>query len=383
MQLNFSLVNILLLFGALQGLIFSLILFFNKKHPGAKFLSAFMFVLAYNGFETFNWSAGLDKYYILMDIFPFVLVFAIGPSIYLYVTSLLSPDRKISSKTILAHYSIVLFQFFFRSTSVVVYLLWLKKTPEGENAFQQIETVYWLYSEPLSIIVFIAYLIAAIRKFKQSGDLRKNNLLLSKEAWQVSRKWLRALLTFMAIMAVLWPITVIASYYTKEVGDAYYPIEVLLVFFIYWIAFAGYHKIMLIYPNGKGNQKSVPPNVAAEFVALQQLMKTEKLYLDSELNLAKLASRTGIAPKTISSILNQYGQTNFNDFINQYRVGDIKLKLVDPNFQHLTISGIAFDTGFNSQATFQRAFKNFTGLSPSQYVSRYKKDIQHQPTSLG
>ena len=381
MPLNFSWINILILFGAIQGLTFSLILFFNKRHPGARFLSVFMFVLAYNGFETFNWSAGLNKYYLLMDILPFVVIFALGPSLYLYVTSLLSPDQKISKKNVLAHFSILLFQFSFRSTSVILYLLWLKKTPEGENAFRQIETIYWFYSEPLSIIVFLGYLIASIRKFNQPQDLRKYNTLLSREAWQVTHKWLRALLTCMVIMGIGWPVTVIASYFTQEIGDAYYPIEVLLVFFIYWIAYTGYHKTLLIYRNEKG-KKTMPANIASEFAALQKIMETERLYLDAELNLSKLASRTGLSPKTISAILNQYHQTNFNDFVNHYRVEDIKAKLVDPAFQHLTISGIALETGFNSQATFQRAFKNCTGISPSQYISNYKKDLPRETTVL-
>ena len=381
MQLNFSWINILILFGAIQGLTFSLILFFNKKHPGARFLSAFMFALAYNGFETFNWSAGLNKYYLLMDILPFVVIFALGPSLYLYVTSLLSPDQKISKKNVLAHFLILLFQFAFRSTSVILYLLWLKKTPEGENAFRQIETIYWFYSEPLSILVFLAYLIASIRKFNQPQGLRKYNTLLSREAWQVAHKWLRALFTCMVIMGIGWPLTVIASYLTQEIGDAYYPIEVLLVFFIYWIAYTGYHKTLLIYRNEKG-KKIMPANIASEFAALQKIMETERLYLDAEVNLSKLASRTGLSPKTISAILNQYHHTNFNDFVNHYRVEDIKAKLVDPAFQHLTISGIALETGFNSQATFQRAFKNCTGISPSQYISNYKKDLLRETTVL-
>jgi hypothetical protein len=58
MELDLHWINLLILFGALQGLIAGIILLFNRKHPGARFLSAFVPVLAYNGFETFNWSAG-------------------------------------------------------------------------------------------------------------------------------------------------------------------------------------------------------------------------------------------------------------------------------------------------------------------------------------
>lgn len=379
MQLNFSWINILILFGAIQGLIFSVILFLNKRHPGAKFLSVFMFVFAYNGIETFNWSAGLDKYFLLLDIFPFVVIYAVGPSLYLYVTSLLYPDQKLSRKTVFAHFSIVAFQFLFRSIQVVVYLAWMRHTPEGENAFREIESFYWLYSEPLSILVFICYLIASIRQFRQSKISGNFNSAFSKEARQVTLKWLHALLTCMVILAICWPVTVIASYFTEEVGSAYYPIEVLLVLFIYWIAYTGYHKTMLIYPNQKTKQNALPIREAVStFVALQKIMETEKMYLDADLNLNKVASRMEASPKTISTILNQYHQTNFNDFVNQYRVADIKVKLVEPKYQHMTISGIAMETGFNSQATFQRAFKNCTGISPRKFIDLHKKQPEAQ-----
>ena len=74
MELNFSVANLLILFGAIQGLIFSLILISNRKHPGA----LQMFALAYNGFETFHWRSGLSDHHFTFDLFPFVTIFCIG-----------------------------------------------------------------------------------------------------------------------------------------------------------------------------------------------------------------------------------------------------------------------------------------------------------------
>ncbi len=51
MSLNFAWINLLILFGALQALVFAVILLFQRKHPGVTFFSAFIFVFAYNGFE--------------------------------------------------------------------------------------------------------------------------------------------------------------------------------------------------------------------------------------------------------------------------------------------------------------------------------------------
>jgi AraC-like DNA-binding protein len=53
--------------------------------------------------------------------------------------------------------------------------------------------------------------------------------------------------------------------------------------------------------------------------------------------------------------------------VNEYRVAMFKEKILLPEMNHLTIAGIAVDCGFNSQATFQRTFKEITGKSPSEF----------------
>ena len=58
---------------------------------------------------------------------------------------------------------------------------------------------------------------------------------------------------------------------------------------------------------------------------------------------------------------------NFNDFINKYRVIEVKEKLANSANSHLTIMSLAYDAGFNSKATFNRAFKKHTGENPSKY----------------
>jgi AraC-like DNA-binding protein len=55
--------------------------------------------------------------------------------------------------------------------------------------------------------------------------------------------------------------------------------------------------------------------------------------------------------------------------VNAYRIEEVKERLLAPGHQHLTITGIALGCGFNSQATFQRAFKNSTGVSPKEFIS--------------
>ena len=61
---------------------------------------------------------------------------------------------------------------------------------------------------------------------------------------------------------------------------------------------------------------------------------------------------------------------NFNDFINHYRIEAVKEKLKKGEHKTSTLLGIAFDCGFNSKATFNRAFKKSTTVSPKDYLQK-------------
>jgi len=98
-------------------------------------------------------------------------------------------------------------------------------------------------------------------------------------------------------------------------------------------------------------------------------MKINKPYLNSELTVAMLADELCVNSEYISLILNRYLKTNFFDFINNFRVEEFKRRLKEPKNHNLTLLGIAYDSGFNSKATFNRVFKNTTGLTPSEYKS--------------
>lgn len=372
MQLHYHWINLLILFGALQGLLFCMVLLFNKKHPGAKFLSIFMLTFAYNGFETFNWSAGLDHYILLFDFFPYVLIYAVGPSLYLYVTTLLHPDKPLSKYKILLHYIPVLFQFLFRTSTIVYIILWQKHLYQGPVSPAAIENFYWLYSEPLSAVAFIVYLIATIYAFRKEQPTDTIRLI-SKEGQQSIRGWIKALLTCMVALGIFWPLTLLAPYIFRfDYNEYYYPVEIAIVLFIYWIALAGYHRTRLIYlqiPRTNTNPEAIA-QADQKISQLRQIMETDMLYLDPELNLSKMARHTGFPAKTISAILNQHAQKSFNDFVNEYRVRLVQEKLTTHGTSHLTIYGMALEAGFNSQATFQRAFKNITGMSPREYLNQ-------------
>ena len=100
------------------------------------------------------------------------------------------------------------------------------------------------------------------------------------------------------------------------------------------------------------------------------LVEQEKAYQDAELSLVQMAKQLKTNPTILSKVINQGFGKNFNDFVNHYRIEAVKEKLQAGEQKTQTLLGIAYDCGFNSKATFNRAFKKVTGTSPKEWMER-------------
>lgn len=107
---------------------------------------------------------------------------------------------------------------------------------------------------------------------------------------------------------------------------------------------------------------------------LVELMTEDKLYLDENLTLARLAEELDIKPHQLSEFLNKHMQTNFNRFINQFRVEKAVKRLIEK--PELNILDVAFECGFSSKTAFNRAFQNLKGTSPSRYIEKKRAEWQ-------
>ena len=122
--------------------------------------------------------------------------------------------------------------------------------------------------------------------------------------------------------------------------------------------------------------QSVLTNIRADEYArtLGEGFELHKWHLDPELNLKMLSEKTGIPVHYISQTINQRFEKNFFDYVNCYRVEDLKLKLLNPALAHIKIEELSYMSGFNSKAAFQRAFKKHAGMSPTDYRSLQTPD---------
>ena len=100
---------------------------------------------------------------------------------------------------------------------------------------------------------------------------------------------------------------------------------------------------------------------------LEQLMDEKQPYTQSDLTLDKLAGLLEISPHNLSEVINTRLNQNFFDYINGYRVEQVKEDLTDPEKENLTVLAIAFEAGFNSKSSFYSIFKRVTGMTPTDY----------------
>jgi len=101
---------------------------------------------------------------------------------------------------------------------------------------------------------------------------------------------------------------------------------------------------------------------------LSKVMENEKLYIQSELNLQDLAQHLKVNAVSLSATINQVFGQNFNDFINSLRIEEFVRRYEEDVNRRFTLLSLALDSGFNSKATFNRAFRKIKGSSPKEYL---------------
>ncbi len=101
---------------------------------------------------------------------------------------------------------------------------------------------------------------------------------------------------------------------------------------------------------------------------LIDIIKAEKAYLEPDLSISALADRMAAPEHQVRALINKaMGHRNFRSFLNGYRMKNAQAELADPEKAGLPILTIAMDSGFASLSSFNRAFKETTGRTPSAF----------------
>ncbi len=117
-----------------------------------------------------------------------------------------------------------------------------------------------------------------------------------------------------------------------------------------------------------GAQSNQPLEKHTEkYEELMELMNQEKPYLDGSLTLESLSKLLNTNRTYLSQAIKANTENTFSEFINSYRIDEARRMLLDDKFSNLSIEGIALSVGFNSRSTFNKVFKEFTGITPSYF----------------
>lgn len=359
----------IILLGAVQGLILCGLLYFSKnaRLPG-RLLSALLFLMSLAclylcGVEG-NWFGGSLVLTLLSNVVPMIIVMPMGPLIYFYIRAYLEPDFRLTRRR-KRHFLPVIIDVVPQLVAAVfiigVLLRILPNKPGPAGAFIDEYNVYADIPRWLSVTIYLSL---------------SARYLAGRPRITWLRLFVRVFLAFQAIWLV-YLVPYVIPRYTDFVLNTFdwYPLYVPLAIIIYWLGIKGYIMaqreaglpVIPSPPLTRTSQPLSPATVDQAIPLLKKAMEEDKVYLDPALNLQTLATHIGLPAKTVSAVLNQHLDKSFNEYLNEYRVEAFKQKLQDPATEHLTIVGVAFECGFNSQPTFQRVFKELTGKSPTEY----------------
>lgn len=106
---------------------------------------------------------------------------------------------------------------------------------------------------------------------------------------------------------------------------------------------------------------------------LKELMDTSKPFLNPKLTIHDLAQEINIPSHQLSRVINTEFHCNFFEFINSYRIEEFKRNVLSPGIEKFTILALAFDCGFNSKSAFNRIFKEYTGITPGEFMKMHSR----------
>jgi AraC-like DNA-binding protein len=125
--------------------------------------------------------------------------------------------------------------------------------------------------------------------------------------------------------------------------------------------------------NEKYEKSGLSKEKADEFYQkLIQLMDDEKIFKQNKLTLGELAKMLAISSHNLSEVINTKTEMNFFDFINRYRIEEVKREIIKKENDNLTLLAIAMDSGFNSKSSFNTLFKKYEKITPTEYRKKYK-----------
>lgn len=400
MTFEFNAYSSPLLFGFIQGWIYALLLWvraWREERLSDWLLGWVLIGLSLNIWEYMLGFGGIETLWRELEFFPRTLGFLFPALCYFYLKSQINADFRFTRHDgwhAVPFLVYVVYHISVFSMGPAFVERW-KATVHYPYHINDLETI-------VSIGLDVYYLMLSLRLYRHYRAWIKTQF---SDTEAISFRWFRNFLialtaTFLFSLVMLVLDLTFELTFWQDWWD-----ELAGVFMIYYVSIHGYAQvqpgrrltfvqtpapILASLPDGVGGEPEIvaepmlevggsarllsktPTVLTADLVpwrdTLLAYMENERPYLDPDLSLNDLARRLKTNTSVLSPVINAGTGKNFNDFVNQYRVDAFKRQALDPANGHLSLLGIALDCGFNSKATFNRAFKKLSGQSPREFV---------------
>ncbi len=310
-----------------------------------------------------------------------LFLFLHGPALWFYIKSLSDPDFRFKPLYLLHFIPFIfftVFQYFnFISLTVPEKILFL----ENDLFKEMISYKITVLAIGVSTISYNSLTLSLIRR-------RRNKLMQQySKIEDIDLGWLNVLtiaaLICYSVNVALFTLDLIFHFATYK-----YLMFLTNIFATVYVLFLGYFGIRQgnIFINsvavtrksdGKPASHETPsPAMTTDDAFIRTLirsMEEKQPYLDPEITILRLSEILNVRTEVLSEVLNSRLGQNFFDFVNKYRVEEFKVQSILKVNSHLSIMGIAYNCGFNSKASFYRAFRKFEGISPTDYIERSHK----------
>lgn len=363
-----TLLAILLAVGATQGIIYGFVLLQKKaKTKSANlFLAAILFFFSYRLIVEICKLFGYgfyDFWYHLFIEFNWIY----GTLIYFFVKVSVTPQFKISLKKDWIHFLPVLIEFVWSNFIKSQNFYW-DGTRESLSWLGYYGYIVWMHYPTMFVISGLLIIFYASKSTQLLQQKIKENLIYVDNIRWIKRvlftlKYYAAFLIIVVLIDLLFFDYAFKKYYS-------YPLFIGMAIITYWLGLEGFNKRNLDIIK---TQNIIPDKEKEQLkqiaTALKKLMEEDKIYTNPDLSLALLSEKLNVKSYQTTKCLNVIFGKKFSDFVNEYRIKALKDILKNPKNEKFTLLSLAFEVGFNSKSSFNRAVKKITGKPPKDLKS--------------
>lgn len=378
--------NTILITGIIYGFVFLAVLLFSKKRKGKAllFLGLIVLFISLNNLQAWLIDIRFSCPIVYIKYLRIPWYFMCMPLFYVFLVHYLKIQRKINS---FLNLTVGLFICLIIARIFLIYYTQINDDLDPSIILKKFNSYEEIGSFSYALIIFIYPIFI----FKNNRELLK--FVMNYD----DLVWIKHFLNIGGFILFFWIIAIIINFNGNNFSEPiiYYPLRLCTTVLIYWIGFKGLLRYRLLEDRimlreslkselrlNTKNLKLINDSIETInnnqsekhhelFNKINTYILEQKKYLDPYISLESLSEELNMSSGNLSSLINKYGNRHFSDYINDFRVEQVKRIIKDEEYANYTIVAIGLESGFNSKSTFYAAFKKFTNLSPSQFKKQF------------